>query len=137
MSRYTSYQDRDSRNFRGNNQNSYQGRLPNGWLNCPEYADDLLADFILPVKVPLHRNYRNKTTGQNWEVNDVIKLQDTYGLGFGKCKCQDLLLPVFAWVSLSPFLEKKLVLSSILPILTGIIILMILKRRELSIKNFV
>ena len=69
-----------------NNQNSYKGRLPNGWLNCPEYADDLLADFILPVKVPLHKNYRNKTSGQNWEVNDVIKLQDTYGLGLKNVK---------------------------------------------------
>ena len=79
MSKYTGY--RNSRNYRENNQNSYKGRVPNGWLNCPEYADDLLADFILPVKVPLHTNYRNKTNGQNWEVDDVLKLQDKYGLG--------------------------------------------------------
>ena len=90
MSKYTSNQYRDSRNFRGNNKNSYKGRLPNGWLNCPEYADDLLADFILPVKVPLHKNYRHKTSGQNWEVDNVIKLQDTYGLGLEKSQDQDL-----------------------------------------------
>ena len=79
MSKYTGNQN--SRNYRENNQNSYKGRLPNGWLNCPEYADDLLADFILPVKVPLHTKYRHKTNGQNWEVDDVLKLQDKYGLG--------------------------------------------------------
>ena len=100
MSKYIGYHN--SGNYRENNQNSYQGRLPNGWLNCPEYADDLLADFILPVKVPLHRNYRRKTSGQNWEVDDVIKLQDQYGLG-SKIKMKIFGLKTFPMIDLAHF----------------------------------
>ena len=56
----------------------FGGRLPAGWIDCPTVGENLIENFILPVKVPLHRNFRGKCGRKTWEVVDVLRTSKKY-----------------------------------------------------------
>ena len=57
----------------------YGGRLPADWIDCPKVGDSLIEGFILPVKVPLHANFRSKCGSKKWEVSDLLRATQNYG----------------------------------------------------------
>jgi len=61
----------------------YGGRLPADWIDCPKIGDNLIEGFILPVKVPLHANFRSKCGSKKWEVLDLLRATQEYGKKVG------------------------------------------------------
>ena len=61
------------------NKSRYQGKIPEGWIGCPEHGE-LIHDFILPIKVPLHPNYDNhvKKYGKLWKMKDLFQLEQKF-----------------------------------------------------------
>ena len=57
----------------------YQGKIPDGWIGCPEHGE-LIHDFILPIKVPLHPNYDNmvEKKGKLWKMKDLFQLEQKF-----------------------------------------------------------
>ena len=64
---------------RERNKSRYQGKIPEGWIGCPEHGE-LIHDFILPIKVPLHPNYDNhvKKYGKLWKMKDLFQLEQKF-----------------------------------------------------------
>ena len=46
-------------------------------------GDSLIEGFILPVKVPLHANFRKWCRGEKWEVSDLLQATEEYGKEVG------------------------------------------------------
>jgi len=80
------YDDLKRQNSRVRQKNSspYQGKIPDGWIGCPEHGE-LIHDFILPVKVPLHPNYDNhvKKLGKLWKMRDLFQLEQKFNKKIG------------------------------------------------------
>jgi len=57
----------------------YHGRIPDNWIDCPDHGE-LIHDFILPIKVPLHPNYDNvvKKRGNLWKMKDLFQLEEKF-----------------------------------------------------------
>ena len=75
------YDDSKRQNSRARERNKsrYQGKIPEGWIGCPEHGE-LIHDFILPIKVPLHPNYDNhvKKYGKLWKMKDLFQLEQKF-----------------------------------------------------------
>ena len=75
------YDESKRQNSRARQRNSsrYQGKIPDGWIGCPEHGE-LIHDFILPIKVPLHPNYDNlvKKYGKLWKMKDLFQLEQKF-----------------------------------------------------------
>lgn len=68
-----------------NRRDKYQGKIPDGWIGCPTHGE-LIHDFILPIKVPLHPNYDNhvKKAGEKlWKMKDLFQLEQKFNKKIG------------------------------------------------------
>ena len=83
---YDGNSKRPNSRARQRNSSRYQGKIPEGWIGCPEHGE-LIHDFILPIKVPLHQNYDNmvEKKGKLWKMKDLFQLEQKFNKKVNFC----------------------------------------------------